>query len=775
MMARVWSGMWLRWPVGLVGIAAAAASPAYAQTAPAVDPTAPAAQSPSTGQAAPASAPASAEVVVVTAEKRTERLQDTPVPVTALNTTQLSEDNQVRLSDYFDKVPGLSIQSEGNGQTNIILRGIASARQANPTVGVSINDVPFGSSTVLGEGDVLAPDLDPADLSRIEVLRGPQGTLYGASSLGGLIKYVTADPSTRALFGRVETDLDGTDGGGIGYGVRGGVNVPLGDTVAVRVSGFSRQTPGYNDNVVNGDRNVNFVNAQGGDVSLLWAPSPDLSFRLGAILQDTKGKGFDGVTTTVDQQPVFGDLRQDVVPGSGRFDSLVQLYSGEVRAHLGRTDLTTVTGYGLTDYAAYLNFPQYDDVVAAIADPSTTLGAELEDRFQTRKFTQEVRLASSPGEFRVLGHRIDWLVGAFYDNETTPGTQAVLGADALTGRLAGNALNIEFPSTYEEIAGFGDVTLYVTPRFQIQGGLRYAYNNQTYRERDDYAPALGVPVPQFFSSTSYDSPVTFLVTPSYRLPSDAPFPDALLYARIASGYRPGGPNADIVPGLGTPTSYRADTTVNYELGAKGSLLDRRLSYDVSLYDIEWSDIQIQLTDPVTQFIYFANALSARSTGAEFSLGYRPTPALRITANGSYDVAELTQAIPAGSGVGHAGSPLPYSPRFGGSLSLERDVRVSRNWTATVGGTLSYVGRRFETFASSAGNLRPTLPDYERLDLHLAAHDDHWTVTLFANNVANSRGVLSTVSRAGSVATATGLYDTVYIQPLTVGLSVVRSF
>ena len=102
--------------------------------------------------------------------------------MTALNTTQLSEDNQVRLSDYFDKVPGLSIQSEGNGQTNIILRGIASARQANPTVGVSINDVPFGSSTVLGEGDVLAPDLDPADLSRIEVLRGPQGTLYGAAA-----------------------------------------------------------------------------------------------------------------------------------------------------------------------------------------------------------------------------------------------------------------------------------------------------------------------------------------------------------------------------------------------------------------------------------------------------------------------------------------------------------------------------------------------------------------------------------------------------------------
>lgn len=755
-MAWISSGSWkTRWPAGLVGIAAAAASPASAQTAPAlaVQPGAP------------------AEEVVVTAEKKPERLQDTPVSVTVLNTTQLSEDNQVRLQDYFDTVPGLSIQAEGNGQTNIVLRGISSAQQANPTVGILINDVPFGSSTVLGEGDVLAPDLDPADLSQIEVLRGPQGTLYGASSLGGLIKYVTADPSTRALTGRVESDVDGTAGGGVGYGVRGGVNVPLSDTVAMRVSGFSRQTPGYVDNVVNGDGNVNYVNAQGGNVSLLWTPSQDFSIRLGAILQDTKGRGFDGVTTTVDQQPVFGDLGQSVVPNSGMFDSFVQLYSGEVRAHLGRTDLTSVTGYGLTDYAANLNFPEYDSTVAAAtAGPDAVDGAELEDRFQTRKFTQEVRLASSPGEFSILGRRIDWVVGVFYDNETTPADQSILAADALTGRVAGSVVNIEFPSTYEEIAGFGDVTLHVTPHLEIQGGLRYAYNNQTYRERDDYDPTLGAPTPQFFSSTSYDTPVTFLFTPSYRLS-----PDALLYMRIASGYRPGGPNADIVPGLGTPTSYGADTTVNYELGAKGDVLDHRLSYDLSAYDIEWSNIQIQLTDPVTQFIYFANAESARSTGAEFSLSYRLAHALRVTANGSYDVAELTQPIPAGNGVGHAGTPLPFTPRFEGSLSVERDVRLSRDWTATAGATLSYVGRRYETFASSPGNLRPILPDYEKLNLHVAAHDAHWTVTLFANNVTNTRGALSTISQSGSVATATSLYDTIYIQPLTVGLSVVRAF
>ena len=315
------------------------------------------------------------ETVVVTAEKKPERLQDTPVSVTVLNTTQLSEVNQVRLQDYFEKVPGLSIDAEGNGQSNIILRGISSARQANPTVGILINDVPFGSSTVLGDGDLLAPDLDPADLSRIEVLRGPQGTLYGASSLGGLIKYVTADPSTRALTGRVETDVDGTVDGGVGYGVRGGINIPFSDTVAVRVSGFSRQTPGYVDNVADG-HDVNDVNARGGNVALLWAPSQDFSFRLGAILQDTSGRGYDGVTTTYTQQPIYGDLKQNELPGSGRFDSFVQLYSGELRAHFGSVDLTSVTGYGLTDYSSNPTFQTYDGIAAAATATDTSPGID---------------------------------------------------------------------------------------------------------------------------------------------------------------------------------------------------------------------------------------------------------------------------------------------------------------------------------------------------------------------------------------------------------------
>ena len=770
-MALVSSGAWkLNLPAILIG-AAAAVSPAAAQTAPAM-PTLPISAS-QAEQPAATQAAAPVETVVVTAEKKSERLQDTPVSVTVLNTTQLSEVNQVRLQDYFEKVPGLSVDAEGNGQSNIILRGIASARQANPTVGILINDVPFGSSTVLGDGDLLAPDLDPADLSQIEVLRGPQGTLYGASSLGGLIKYVTADPSTRAMTGRIATDVDGTVDGGVGYGLRGGVNIPLSDVLAVRVSGFSRQTPGYIDNVVNDNHNVNDVNARGGNVALFWAPNQNLSVRLGAILQDTSGEGYDGVTTTYDQQPLYGDLKQNEPPGSGMFDSFVQLYTGEVRAHFGSVDLTSVTGYGLTDYSSNPSFQTYDSIAAAATATATSPGvdgAELGQAFETRKFTQELRLASSPAAYSILGHRIDWLAGVFYDNETTPSDQYILAVDPLTGRTAGSVLDITFPSTYEEVAGFGDLTVHLTPRFDIQGGVRYAYNHQTYRERDDYDPSLGAPTPQFFSSTSYDSPVTFLATPSYRLS-----PDAMVYARIASGYRPGGPNADIVPGSGVPTSYRSDTTVNYELGTKGDLLGHHLTYDLSAYDIEWSDIQIQLTDPVTQFIYFANALSARSTGGEFALNYRVTPALRIVANGSYNVAELTQAIPAGGGVGSAGSPLPFTPRFQGSLSVERDIRLSTNWIATASATLSYVGRRFEAFVDSPGNLRVTLPDYEKLDLRVTAHDSHWSVTLFANNATDTRGVLSTISQAGSVSTAASLYNTIYIQPLTVGLSIVRFF
>ena len=704
--------------------------------------------------------------VVVTAEKRSERLQDVAAPVTALDTGALSQTGQVRLQDYFQQVPGLSIDAEGDGQTQIVIRGIATSAISNPTVGVVIDDVPFGSTTAQGLGNLLSPDIDPADLSQIEVLKGPQGTLYGASSLGGLIKYDLADPSTNAFSGRISAGVDGTAGGGVGYEVRGGLNIPLADTLALRVSGFSRTTPGYVENVVGGESDVNEERAEGGHVALLWRPDARASLKLALLIQHTHGDGFDGVGTSYDQQPLYGDLKQSQPEGSGTFDTTVQLYSATGKVDLGFAGLTSITGYGINDYRASPSFPQYGDLATLVTATDTSPGVDgavLQDKYETKRFTQEVRLASPTGS------RFDWLVGGFYDHELSPSNQAVEAVDAVSGRTAADIANFSFPTVYEEYAVFGDATLHLTDKLSLQAGVRYSENHQAYHEQDDYAAAFETPT-QLFSVKENDSTTTFQVTPSYEITSDM-----LVYARIASGYRPGGVNTDITPGSGTPQTFQADTTLNYEVGAKGKLFDRTLSYDVSLFDVEWSDIQIQLRDPTTQLVYFANANDARSSGAEFALQYAPRADTRLALNGSYDVAELTQPIPSGGGVGSTGTPLPYSPRFQGSLSADHDLPMPGGWTGTVGGVVGYTGERREAFANDPAELRPILPSFTRLDLRFSARRDLWLLSLYANNVTNTRGALSTVSQGGTAATMSSIYNTIYVQPLTVGASVQRRF
>ncbi len=709
---------------------------------------------------------ATAGEVVVTAEKRSQRLQDVAAPVTALDTEALSQTGQVSLQDYFQQVPGLSLDAEGDGQTQVVIRGIATSPISNPTVGVVIDDVPVGSTTAQGLGNLLIPDIDPADLSQIEVLKGPQGTLYGAASLGGLIKYDLADPSFKAFSGRIAAGVDGTSGGGVGYEVRGGLNIPLADTLALRVSGFSRTTPGYVDNAVGSESDVNEARSQGGHAALLWRPDPRASLKLSLLIQHTHADGFDGVGTTYDQRPLYGDLSQSQPPGSGVYDTTVQLYSATGKLDLGPADLTSITAYGINDYRANPSLPQYGSLATLVTATDTSPGvdgAELVDKYETKKFTQEVRLASRGGG------RFDWLVGGFYDHEASPAFQAVQAVDAQTGANAAQIANFDFPTVYEEWAVFGDATLHITDRLSLDGGVRYSQNHQAYHEADVYAPALETPI-QLFSVKENDSSTTFQVTPSYKVS-----PSLLLYARIASGYRPGGVNTDITPGSGTPQSYRADTTLNYEAGAKGQLLDRTLSYDLSIFDVEWSDIQIQLRDPATQLVFFANANDARSTGAEFAFQYTPRPDTRFALNGSYTVAELTQPIPPGGGVGDAGAPLPYSPRFQGSLSADRDLPLPGGWTGTVGGVVGYTGERREAFANDPAELRPLLPSFTRLDLRFSAKRDLWLLSLYANNVTDTRGVLSTTSQGGTTATVANIYNTVYVQPLTVGASVQRRF
>jgi len=338
--------------------------------------------------------------VVVTAQKREERLQDVPVPVTALNTEELASTNQVRLQDYFTRIPGLTVTpSEFNGAATISIRGVTSGDFTNPTVGITVDDMPYGSTTALG-GGYLVPDLDPSDLARIEVLRGPQGTLYGASSIGGLLKYVTVDPSTDEITGRIQTGASGVYASAQpGYNVSGSVNLPVSDSLAVRASAFTRRDPGYIDNIQTGRDDVNDAEVSGGHFSALWNPSANLRLKFSALVQDSHLFGAPSVTIAAG----LGDLQQAFLAGTGLVDRKFQAYALTVKAKLGQFDLTSISGYSINnledkaDYTSALGSCCTSAVFGVAGTPNTDVN-------RTNKFSQEFRLTTAVGSHHTRAH-----------------------------------------------------------------------------------------------------------------------------------------------------------------------------------------------------------------------------------------------------------------------------------------------------------------------------------------------------------------------------------
>ena len=697
--------------------------------------------------------PIKLEEVVVTAQKRAERLQEVPVPVTALSADMLLEQNQLRLQDYYASVPGLSLASNGHGDASLSIRGVTTGGLTNPTVGITIDDVPFGSTTALGSRTA-APDLDPSDLARIEVLRGPQGTLYGASSMGGLLKYVTADPSTAGWSGRVQGEINGVhDGDGVGYGVRGAVNIPVSDTLAVRMSAFTRRDPGYINDPTLEVNGINQVNASGGHVSALWRPSADWSLKLSALLQDTSSNGAPYSTP----QPGLSALEQIRLSGTGEFKHEVRAYSATVTGRLGDVDLVFMSGYGTDKYTGTNDLTAIYGITGfQVTNALFGVSGATETQYaQTKKFTEELRLSGS------LLERVDWLGGLFYTHEDTPTHDRYYAVDSTTLAVAGLMLDDPYPTTYEEYAAFGDLTVRVTDRFDIQFGGREGANRQTYVEPLSGILVGGTPVSP--PEDTKDNSFTYLLTPRFRFSSDL-----MAYARFASGYRPGGPNptCKLYP---VPCEYGPDKTRNYELGVKGDTADHVLSYDASLYYIDWKDIQLQVANPVNSFTYYTNASKAASRGLELSGQARPLQGTTVSAWIALNDATLKSSLPTDSTVyGAAGDRLPYASRVSGNLSVRRDFPLTANVSGFAQGSMSYVGDRKEIFVAP-GQTRFNLPGYMQANLSAGVRYNSWVASLFVNNLTDKRGLLS-MPQIGVTT-----FGALYIQPRTVGLSIADSF
>jgi iron complex outermembrane recepter protein len=709
--------------------------------------------------------------VVVSAQRREELLKDVPLAVTAVNAQALLATNQVSLGDYFRSVPGLTLNDDGEGFKQLIIRGISTGSENTPTVGIYIDDTPIGSSTSAARGDVLVPDLDPSDLERVEVLKGPQGTLYGASNMGGLLKYVTVAPDTRQFSGRAEVDGSSADHGGLGYGVRGNVNLPLlTDVLGLRISASNRQDPGYIDDV-RGSDNINTTMVTNTHTALLWQASDALSVKFSVLTQDRNGHGtgredYNFATLS----PIYGDLTVSRVPGTMGNEEKQQIYNGTVNWNLPWATFTSSTSFARNSYRSLDDVSQLFGPIFQEITGDPDFGAKIEQRYSTSKFTQEFRLSGNSG-------RIDWLAGAFLTSEQSHYYQAVDnisiadGSPIDGGPDAGNGF---VNSRYREVAGFGDVTYHFTDRLSLQAGLRYSYNRQNDTSIN-LAGVLSGPA-STISEASHEGVPTFVVAPEFKLTQDAS-----LYARIASGYRAGGPNYSF-SGPGVNSSYHADRTVNYEVGVKSYFLDRRIYAELSAFYIKWSKIQL-LGLNADHEEFYVNAGGAISQGFEAATQYHPFRDLNLTATLDYTDAHLTDNEAFDVGIdGRDGERLPFTPRLAGSFSADYSHTIVYDWKGDVGADYSYQGDRLTSFQSTLNfppsfsdprYPRPVLPGYGVVNVHLGLDTGRIQGTLFVKNLLDKRAFTS----AGSTTLDNNspLYSLAVIQPLTVGVSLATRF
>jgi len=720
--------------------------------------------------------------VIVTAQKKSEKLLNVPTAITVLNADLLVQNNDLKLDDYFRSIPGLTLFDNGYGLNKLVIRGVTTGQGETPTVGIYIDDTPIGGSSQLSQGDLLAPDIDPSDLQQIEVLKGPQGTLYGAGAMGGLLKYVTVLPDSHNFSGRVGVDTESVDGGGIGYAVRGAVNIPLiPDQLALRVSGSTREDPGWISDI-DGEKDVNGAQVQAGRLALLWTPATNFSLELTAMSQVRHSDGLNREDYNfMTNQPIYGDLLESRVPNADDDTMRVQQYNATVKANLGWTSLTSSTSFARSSFSGPIDLTYLLGFFGPDVFGVDNLGISLYQGFATNKLTQEFRLE---GKF---APNIDYLAGFFYTNERSAFVQAFNALNATTGQpYAGfpaadasqcppaNTLcygpdNLGYAtdaSIYQEVAGFGDITYHFTPKFDIEIGGRYSYNWQSY-----FGTSNGPLNGGYLAPTSGDSSqgaFTFLVTPEYKLSTDQ-----MVYGRVASGYRPGGPNYS-APGTAT---YQSDTLINYEIGFKSDFLDHKAYFDVAAYHIDWSNIQLEGVNSFGE-LTISNGGAATVNGFETSGQYHPIKGLTLGANLSYTDAHLTQAVNNGDIYAPNGSRLPYSPRLSGQISADYQFPIFEGWSAKLGGDYSYQGDRASDFASSSDQDRITLPAYEILNLNAMLLNSKYTISLFLKNVTNERGLLSSASIASAIATPARPLDqstVAIVQPRTIGVSMAAKF
>ncbi len=723
------------------------------------------------------------EEILVTVQKRTQSITDIPMSVTVLGGEDLERQQAHNFQDMMALIPGLSTTSSQPGASRITLRGINSGGIA-ATVGVYMGDVPFGSSTGLANGGVVSGDFDTFDMARVEVLRGPQGTLYGASSLGGVLKYVPNAPSTEALEVKVQTSIESVKDGDLGHAITGVVNIPINDKLAVRASAFSRYDDGFIDsignnpvtdyldpsvNVIDGTqkaKGLNDLESNGGRLSALFLPTDNLSLTFTAMQQNIDSGAPDLVdadATTLKQlhnspvqsryQDAFSDFEYDIYSLDMKWDlgafTLESITSDSSFEQTYQQDAAIASNFAGIPLSAFLSLP------ADFGGLGMPVSAVLPQVTLTDKFTQEFRLISPNNE------RFEWLLGAFYTKEESQVDQQILAVNPGTETpVAGlpKLAELSLFSEYEELAFFANATWYISPSFELSLGARYSDNEQTGRQVSS-GPLAG---DSDFAVDSDETPVTWSLTPRFILSEQSS-----AYIRVATGFRPGGPN--VVPGFApdsVPRSYDADELTSYEIGFKTTSEDGSFGLDIAAYYLDWQDLQLLVN--VDGFGANVNGGTAESKGLELTASYYPMAGLSFAFSGAYTDASLTEDLDPSVG-GFDGDPLPFVPEWTGTFSTDYQWVMGGGMEAYVGASLVYTDSRPAGFDNrdAAGKIREA-DDYTLLNVRAGVEWDNWSLEFYGKNLTDEEGITSIESTDAAV---TGRVELGIIRPRTLGLSI----
>jgi len=722
--------------------------------------------------AAPASAQSAGEgmleEVVVTAQRREERLQDVPAAISSLSGENLNRRNLLGNADLVARVPGLSLDVQGPGESTLSIRGVGTAYGLAPAVSYYLNETPLDIRT---DGSTGVQDVDFFDVDRVEVLRGPQGTLYGSSSMGGALRVLTAQPDPTGYSAKVQTGVSTMEGGSTGYLGKAAVNVPIGDNAAIRFVGAYEHIPGYVDRAVPGD----WFEANP-DLPISERRINDADLISGRILGLVEVNDRVKITPSIWYSQLDAGGASEYHTNLPRFTSAAT-YPTPAKSTAVNGNLLVEADLGFADFLSSSSVLTRDidndrDLSLLMVNLAPLFGLPAVDYPTLDRFTsendglvQEFRLTSPADQ------RLRWVAGAYFSRFEQDSEELL--DSATFAEAIGQVDDTSIYTFNQQVidrqgAVFADLTYALLPNLDLTVGARY-YELRSSLENVQTGVLAAPNQPLVRADASGTSPRAVV---AYR-PTD----DLMFYATAARGYRPGGPNVGLPDGIGCELVdayqplYDPDSVWNYELGAKSEFLQRRLSVNVALYHIDWKDVQQAVADPGCGYIIVANVGEARSRGAELEIQARPIDNLTLSAVASYTDAEFTEiAEPYRlASASTPGDPLPGIPRrkFNVDAQYGRDVGDDRSWFVRADWTyVSSVPTGFTT-----QNRRPS---YGAIGATAAYRVGRYEVSLYGRNLTNEDGILD-ISE-GATTSIEGVFVTqISTPPRTIGLNLAVDF